>query len=384
MDKRIITSICYMVICLFAVVVTLPGALLLRISSSFSVDLSQMGVVYTCNFIGFIIFLALDVAFAHKWSRMGILTVSIFGYSAALLLVPCIGSFALFCLLIIFAGGFGGIMESQICSLIYDLNPVNKSYYVNMTQVFFGIGACIGPLIAAFLIERGISWRLLYFISGLIAFLLALVFCRFKMTESCKPHESAVHIIKSLAVDRRFLVICGCIAVYTGMETGVSGWISTFLTKSYHLSIIQSSLGLSAFWFFMTVGRLLSGVFSLRFEIRKIIISLAVISFAATFLLGLAFSEILVWISIGALGLSYSSLWPLILSYGSEYRKTSLGIEFPVLVGCGGIGGSIIPYLLGLIGMNAGMGITIAIAAGLFLIVIISFIRFGATAELQK
>jgi fucose permease len=56
----------------------------------------------------------------------------------------------------------------------------------------------------------------------------------------------------------------------------------------------------------------------------------------------------MIWISIFLMGLSFSSIWPLVLSYGGEYRKSSSATLFAILVGAGGIGATVIPLLMGI------------------------------------
>lgn len=100
---------------------------------------------------------------------------------------------------------------------------------------------------------------------------------------------------------------------------------------------------------------------------RTIEIGLAGLTALTTPASGLVTARTAVWMVIAALGLTYTSQWPLIAAYGSERYTASSGTVFALLVGGGGLGTTVVPYLMGLIGERASICAAMISPAALFL-----------------
>jgi FHS family glucose/mannose:H+ symporter-like MFS transporter len=133
------------------------------------------------------------------------------------------------------------------------------------------------------------------------------------------------------------------------------------------------------FWVAMTVGRFLCGLLTLRFDLRAIIITLAALSAAVTLISGVVASDLGVWAVIVALGLTYSSQWPLIVAYGSARYTSSSGTVFALLVGSGGLGTTLVPYMMGVIGEQAGVRVAMASPAVLLCAIALIFSRLESS-----
>jgi FHS family glucose/mannose:H+ symporter-like MFS transporter len=136
--------------------------------------------------------------------------------------------------------------------------------------------------------------------------------------------------------------------LYTGSEIGSWGWMSTFLKNNLNFTLVEGSLAVGVFWLAMTIGRFLVGQASFKFRTSQLVILLSFLS-SFIILLSIIFTSIpMMWILVFLMGLSFSSIWPLMLAYGGDYRKSTSGTLFSVLVGAGGIGATIIPLLMGI------------------------------------
>lgn len=375
MNQQLLTVICNAVMALFAMVLTVTSPLLPALSASFSLGMAESGIIFSVNFAGFVAFILAGGVLADRWGKRRVLAVSMAGFALALLLMPMASSFAVVCALMFFIGGFGGILESQIGALITALNPERASYYLNLSQVFFGVGAVIGPVAAGLLLAAGGDWRLCYLALGMAASALASSFMIVRAPALSVTDRIRWSAFTALAGDRRFLLICLCMVLYTGAEVSSWGWMSTFLTHSMGFSIVESSAAVGVFWTAMTAGRFLCGLLTLRFDLRTIIIALAALSAGVTVASGLVSGKPATWVVIVALGLTYSSQWPLIVAYGSERYTASSGTVFALLVGSGGLGTTFIPYVTGVVGEQA--GIRAAMISPAILLVAIALIFLG-------
>jgi FHS family glucose/mannose:H+ symporter-like MFS transporter len=249
-----------------------------------------------------------------------------------------------------FIGGFGGIIETVTNAFISDLNPEKASFYVNMTQIYFGIGAVIGPIIAGIVVGIGAKWQLFYFVLGLVSVVLMVLMAIEKVPNRYSDDSISWPIFKGLLMDSRFLLICLCMFLYTGSEIGSWGWMTTFLKGNMGFGIVKSGIAVAAFWLGMTISRFICGYLALIYKDKYIIMILAGFSSLFIFVSGFELGEAMMWFVIIGLGFSFSSQWPLIATFGSRDYPASTGTVFALLVGSGGLGGTIIPFVMGLIG----------------------------------
>ncbi len=377
MHTRLLTFVCYAVMAIFAVALTITSPLLPAIAASFALSMAESGMIFTVSFLGLVAFILAGGVLADRWGKRRVLAVALAGFTLALLAMPLAPSFAAVCAVTFFIGGFGGILESQIGALVVALNPERPSYSLNMAQVFFGVGALVGPIAAGMLLAAGFDWRLCYAVLGALGIALTVLFVAIRVPELASTDRISWAAFAGLVRDRRFLLICLCMMLYTGAEVGSWGWMSTFLTRSLGFSIIESSVAVGLFWAAMTVGRLLCGQLTLRYDLRTIVIGLAGLAALATLASGLVEARAAVWVVIAALGLTYSSQWPLIAAYGSERYTASSGTVFALLVGSGGLGTTVVPYVMGLIGERATIRAAMISPAALFLAIVAIFWWLG-------
>lgn len=389
MNIRYTTFLSYATMVVFAMFLTVISPLLPEIAATYSLDLTRSGFIFTANFIGFVIFILIGGILADRIGKRPVLIGTLAVFTGGMLSLPLASNFTAACLVMAVLGGCGGILESQIGSLISDINPANTGFYVNLTQIFFGIGAIGGPLFAAVFVSRGYGWRLVYVVlSGLTA-LLTIGFLFTRIPRKIQDDPISWRGLRSLISAPRFLLICLCMILYTGSEVGGWGWLSTFLKQDLGFTVSQSSMAVGVFWVAMTLGRFGCGPFILRFPTRFIIIGLALLATLATLLTGLLTPNWAVWCVIFLMGLAYSSQWPLIVAYGGNQYPAFSGTVYALLVGCGGIGGTTVPYLMGALGQHTNIRLAMVSPAVLFLLVALIFWRIervplGRQTEIGK
>jgi len=379
MKNKYCTYLCYAIMGLYAVSITIISPLLTYISNSFSVTITQAGLIFSTNFLGFVIFIFVGGALADICGKKKILLIALIGFSFALLALPLSPNFFILCVISGFVGGFGGIMESLVSSIIFEINPKNSTFHVNAAQVFFGLGALIGPVGAGIIVASGANWRLCYYITVAISLTTAFLFSKVSLPMSSKSSTVNLGELKRIFGDKKLMLICLCMAFYTGSEVGGWGWMSTFLKQGLMFSIIKSSVAVGVFWIAMSIGRIFCGRLILKYKTRNIMIILGFSSSIVTALSGLVSFEIAAWIIIILMGITYSSQWPLILDYGGKQSKTSSGMVFSVLVGFGGIGSTTVPYLMGLTSQFTNIHFAMASPAVLLLLVGLIFLFMKKT-----
>ncbi|RPI79895.1 MAG: MFS transporter [Desulfobacteraceae bacterium] len=348
MNIPFINILMALLILFFAIVLTSTSPLLIEITKTFQLSLAQSGTVFTLSFSGFVLFIFIGGFLSDFFGKKKVLGIALFGYAVSLVLIVLAPNYLVFSLLIFFSGGCGGVVEVLANSIVGEINTRNKTYHINLLQVFFGIGAVIGPVLSALIVTHEISWKIWYLICGILCFLLLLILAYMKM--DLKKSDEGIHFseVKDLIKDIKFVFIILCMFLYTGSEIGAWGWMSTFLKNNLDFTILEGSLAVALFWSAMTIGRFVMGLAILKYKNSALVILLSFLS-SALILISMIFTHtLMMWISIFLMGLFFSSIWPLVLSYGGEYKNSSSATLFSILVGAGGIGATVIPFLMGI------------------------------------
>lgn len=374
---KITTYVCCMLLLIFSIVTTMISPLIARMSEEYDyMSISQTGLLFTMNFIGFTVFILIAGVLAEKFGQKPVLSTSLFLYTIALTLIVFSKSFSQLAVIMFFVGGFGGIIESIVSAIISDINKERTSFYINLSQVFFGIGAIIGPIGFAYLAYVGINWRWAHGVAAAFTLIMAIIFTTLKFKTQPSDTKLNLSTLKTLSKDTNFLLVCLGLFIYTGTEIGGWGWMCEFFKNKLQYNLMMSSITVAVFWIFMTVGRLFCGHLLAKFSERKIIIFLSILSGFITLSAALTQNEMVLWVIIALMGLSYSSQWPLMSAYGSKHTFLPSSAAFSLLVAAGGLGGMVIPYVIGVFGDLVGFEYVMILPAVLIFIPALIFSRF--------
>ncbi len=146
----------------FFMMVTSP--ILLDISDYFNVSPGNMNLIITFFSIGVIIGLVTSIFYNRKFKKIHIVL------AAYLLVIPVLAGLGLtrnlvvFNILYFFTGYLLGIIWINANSNILEGRIKNKDSVVNLGYGFFAIGALSAPFLATGLLNRQMSWNIIYFI----------------------------------------------------------------------------------------------------------------------------------------------------------------------------------------------------------------------------
>jgi fucose permease len=377
LKNRFATIINFVILTVFAMYLTIISPLLESIRNTYSLSISESGLLFTISFVGFLVFVLIGGMLADRYGKKNVLLFAMSGFTILLFAFSVSPNFIVLCITIFFIGGFGGVIESMTMAAISDLNPQNSIFYVNLSQVFFGIGAVVGPILAGIAVTSGLSWQICYVVLGILSLVLTVVLSTCEIPKVTSNNGFSLIQLKSSLKDIRFLLICICMILYTGSEVGGWGWLCTLLKQKLNFSISKASVAVAVFWIAMTIGRLVCGVLTSHFKMRNIIISLAFCSAIVTLFSSIVTNQFAIWVIIACMGLTYSSQFPLIVSYGNSHSKTSSGTSFAILLGFGSVGSMSVPYFMGIIGSVSTMSISMLLPAVLLFFIGIIFAIFN-------
>ncbi|WP_337102284.1 MFS transporter [Paenibacillus sp. YIM B09110] len=340
------------------------GSILEQLIDHYGLTYKDGGQWIMNQFLGFLVGVILAPSITARIGKrgavliaLGALTLSEAAYS---LLLPWGWMLAVAPL----AGIGFGMTEAVVGAMIIDLAK-GKASAMSRLETFFGVGALIIPVAAAYLIAQNVwqlSFPILAALSG-VTFVLWLTMSFGKLDEQIgfQPPKAAVsNSLEQGAAGARtglfgyprtalpFLLLSAAFfMIYVGMEMSFSNYLPSLLIERSQVDESSAAAALSLFWATMVFGRIFAGTLAEKMGYAKYLFIAtggATIVFALMALMG-QLSWMLFFVALS--GLFFSGIFGIALVYanalipGMTERTTSL------LVACGGLGGAIFPRVTG-------------------------------------
>ena len=245
---------------LYGTSMTIIGATLPRILADFHWDYVTAGAVIAAGAIAY--FLS---AFGSGYliQAIGPKSTVLLGVVLDLIGLALFGPWSdpLVNLVLNFLIGVGqGCIEVTINSAVVRLDTSKSGSPMTFMQGAFALGAILGPVALAVLLQAGGSWTLVYqgMAAVFVLLFVALVFLKFDLPPELTASDAGngsppqkARLASHPAYWMAFLVLF----LYVGVELGVSNWISEYFIQSFKFDPSASSTLVSVFWVGILVGR---------------------------------------------------------------------------------------------------------------------------------
>lgn len=290
-----------------------------------------------------------------------------------------------FYMLLLFAIPYGLGAGSVDAALNHYVALHYSSRHMNWLHCMWGIGASIGPYIMGFVLQRGFSWSKGYLLIGILqaglTFLLFLSLGLWKEKEEdmndlvkVEMHEGEEG--KKAMSFREILRIPGakeCIAsffFYCAIEQTIGLWSGSFMVYSLRIDAKLAASLVALFYFGITFGRFLAGIFSAKWKDEELILGGITILFLGIALLfpaglssgkqlfGMELRQIFVVLSLLFMGLGCAPIYPAIIhstpyNFGAENTSALIGKQMASAY----IGSLSLPPVFGVLAKNFGTGL---------------------------
>lgn len=273
---------------------------------------------------------------------------------------------------LIYGLGFGSIMTGPTI-FIAAINPGQSTGKLNALNVFYGIGAIMGPQVvnAAFSLD---NFLLAYFFTGTAALLFILPFLQVDAPASVVARATNKGDADHVPVNWWLFVPFGALLfIYVGAEVSFGAWLSTQMIEVVGSTEQTATVAVSLFWLGLTGGRACAIIASRYLRPAHILlISVTIITAGAALLLLAASVEILALISAFIVGVGCGPMFPTTLAtINDNYPKQFVSVS-GTLLAVGNGGAVLIPWLQGQIGGgdNGGMIVTVVLGAVMIAIMI--------------
>ena len=322
------------------------GPLLPQIALTFDMKVEIAGVLLAVNYAGAVVSVFIGGILADRYGKKRVMLVALGGFALAIGLFATGQSFPVIAGACLLGGALGGSLEGLCGAVIADYDPSRSGRNMNLLQVAFSLGAVAALVTSSLLNEYGIPWRTVYIVLGAVALPVFLLAC-FMVVPPAPPAEPiSPRIVRRVVTDPMMVLLVVAVAFYVGAEMGLAQWISRILEKAGSKES-TAILAAALFWGMTGVGRLASGVlchYHDGLRVLKWLLAGGLLSFVV---LLLPYGQWPLWVGTGLAGLTFSGVWPLIISQGSDRYPAYSGTAVALLVVASTFGAMIFPALMG-------------------------------------
>ena len=271
--------------------------------------------------------------------------------------------FAFVFVIIILKSGYGA-MDSSVHVLASRIYPDNHSLAFIRLDIFWYVGALIGPLLISMTLLFNIDPRYAFFLFSAV-FLLLLILFRNVKNQPLK--EEVCPLGKTSFLSNKVIILCSMVLFFmTGSIIGISTWLTTYFTV-FDVPVAFGSLILSGFWLFSLVGLLIINKIIKRSNELTILFFGSFLAIIAIIALLLTNNLALKIVIVGLLALFLSGSFSLAISISAYETKKQMGSAIGLNIAFALSGSILFQPLLGFFAEYVGKdSIIYLLAAGLF------------------
>jgi len=317
------------------------------INDFFGFEGASGGLLITLFFLGALVAPVIAGELSDRLGKKSVLIAASLIFIIGIVMVTQTTNVFICGLGVFFIGSGSCTVEGLLSAKITDENPESSEKLMNFSQLFFCVGAVLGPMLSLAARTHGADWQMIMLIVAII--FIPASFCILLLSETKKKaiikdkdeKDSAYSMI--LLKDKKFLLFFFSLLLYIGAESGVAFSVTGYFTNDYQNGF-SGEIALSLFWLGMIIGRFFAGVFHKISD--KIMIACIVSSIIFSFLLQFQHQVLFSVALFFLIGLSYSAIWPLLMAFCTKAFPKYSGTAGGLMVTGGALGGMSIPILM--------------------------------------
>jgi FHS family Na+ dependent glucose MFS transporter 1 len=380
-QKYLNTTAYYLAFILLGLTVAAEGPTLLKLAEHTSSALDQINLLFLFSSFGYLVGSYMggrlyDRVPGHRFMAGVLVLLGIF-----VAIVPIATSRWTLFSIVLTLGLFKGALDVGCNTLLLWVHDDSVGPYMNGLHAFFGVGAFISPLITAQVLSLTGDIYWVYWVFAIVTFPLA--FWIWRLPSPASRAVPAHHRSASFPL-LPVIVMVLCFVLYVGGEAGYGAWIYTYAFTLKFGTEVTAAYLTSAFWGSFTLGRLLGIWVSTQAKPLTILyLDFAGCLVSVGLVLLFPGSDIILWIGTILFGISQASIFPTFLTLAEERMHITGTIAGLFLVGAG-VGGMILPWLIGQAFVQVGAGAMMAlifVGVVLNLLMLVVFIKISVKRE---
>ena len=337
------------------------GVLLAAQMDDYAVSRATLGLTFFAGSAGFVLAGVTAGGLIHRFgTRIAVATGGCV-YVLAVLYAGTRPTFVAFVVLQVVSGYGVGLLESVLN--VYLSALPNATTLLNRLHGFFGVGALLGPPLAAGIVAAA-SWPTVMLLLGTAAVPLTAGFLIVYPGAGsdpavAKPESPAPGGLAGLAV-RQWGVLLGAalLAVYVGLELGMGNWAYGYLVQARGQAEVLAGYAVSGYWLGLTAGRFLLSPIVTR-------LGFTAAGLMNTCLVGVTLITALTWLLPGKaaaaaglvlLGFFLGPIFPTAMAVAPRLTAARLVPAAIGIMNAGSVvGGSLFPWLAGAVAEGVGV-----------------------------
>ncbi|MGO4496679.1 sugar MFS transporter [Paenibacillus sp. 2RAB27] len=330
------------------------GAVLPELLAHYGRSYSGGGMLVFLQFGGFMLGVLAMPTLIRTISRRSTITMAFCLLFIAMLAIGLLPPWPMVVGLTFIAGISFGLVESSISTFVLMAAKDQQAVAFSKLEVFFGLGALFMPLVSSLLIANGL-WKFAFMLLGLSALATGIIWSKLSLGEhdellAHKADRSQKADRVPVLSKKSFIFLCLLMTVfflYCGMENTIVNFLPSIFKDQLQASSSVSTLGVTAYWLTMVVGRLFAGALAEKMTYFKYL----------AFSFALSLITVIVWVFstnlwssfavILLLGLFMSGMFAVALIYANQLLPGRTEQTTSALIASGGLGGAILPLGVG-------------------------------------
>lgn len=398
-------------------VVTLFGAALTKVIQSYGWNYADAGTVYAASSVGFFTSSLVTGFLIDRFGSKPVLVIGLVAEAVSLMFFARTPSVPLNVALYFIIGLGLGSNEAITNSAVVRIEERGKSRLMNLMHAFWCVGAVLGPLGVARLIQDRLSWQIVFpLFGGLIIVMTGLLSLQrfprpvapagrrgpegveaarvapsrrvptvddaaMRDRDAEAPSEPAgvaagssgaptdIGTPRKPAPDENgrgrriglagsgtgaFVLLCALsIFVYIGVEKGVYNWVAEYFVKVLGSADSVGAVMVALYWVGQFAGRLTISLLYRGSRLERVLLALAALTVLSLLLLVLVRVTWVAVLCTIVAGLANSGIFPLIISLTGKY--SARGRSVGLVTSAGGVAGFIFPIVVAAISDRAGI-----------------------------
>lgn len=336
----------------FSISATMTGILIPDMTVYYGLTYGQVGLIGSVQSIGGFAATLLGGLLSDRFPKLRLICVMFAVYTLMLYGLGLVPPYSLMIACFLVIGTANSFLNLLISAYISERCPEKRTSYLNICHAFYGLGSLAGPVYTSVLLEIGIVWNKTFLWFGVFCTavtLLLVLICRRENSAAQKGAEKGS--VLALLKNRGLLLVSLACLLYMGQQSAVNLWIASYVETELH-SAAAAGAALTLYWTGVMLGRFLQSALSRRIDPGRWLCVCCTISAAmltAALLLGNP-AVLTAVLCIGAV--LTGAAFPSMMAMGCACCPEQAGAATSVVCLGSGIGGMVIPPLVGLLAEN--------------------------------
>jgi fucose permease len=369
--RRLLFGLCFLAFILMACDDSAFGVLLPTLTHYYGVDKATISLIFVTATAGY---LSAALSTGPLISRLGprrFLMLGIGAFVLGTLVLVALPAFFVVLAAFLLIGFGSGTIDAGLNAYIAGLP--NNTAPLNYLHAFYGIGAIIGPLVAATILAAHFGWNIVYAIWTVLgAGVLLGVVRLFPAQDRIAPEPGERNGLLAVLRLPPFWFAAPFLFLYVGTEVSIGNWSYSYLTEARFQPDQWAAGMVSGYWLGLTIGRLVLGTLSARLSNRQVI---------QLCLGGMAVGGFVIWLAPSGLvlaagmlltGFSVGPIYPTIIALLSELVPPRLvPSAVGILSSLSSVGAAFFPWLIGNLAQAVGLWIFMPYTIGITAILLV-------------